>query len=458
VRLVARTIASRYALGARLGAGGMGDVFSAEDFRLHREVAIKLVPASEITAVARGRFIREAQSAARISHPNAVTVYDAGESDGYLYLVMERVTGETLDKRLAATGPMSVNEAATVATAVLGALGAAHNAGVVHRDVKPANIVVGPAGVKLVDFGIATLLDDVGNRLTAAGELVGTPKYLAPEQIVGQPATPASDLYSVGIVLFEMLAGFAPFDRGSPVATAIAHRDEEAIDVREVRTDVPARVAVVIGTALCKLPADRYHTAAEMQRALAPAVADDYAGDTVVMSPPSVGPAPTSTTRAGWWIAAVAAVAIGATVAALVVANGDDDPEGLPTSTAEPTSTAITSTTTAPTTTAPTTTVAATSAAAIASPAATVDELIALMSTDPSRYGPRTAEVIERLDGIDNRGRKSRDRAATLLDDAAVWAHAGELTPEAIALLDPVLSSLADQGGGNDDEDEDNDD
>jgi hypothetical protein len=259
-----------------------------------------------------------------------------------------------------------------------------------------------------------------------------------------------------------MLAGFTPFDRGSPVATAIAHRDEDAIDVREVRADVPARVAAVIATALRKQPADRYQSASEMERALAPAMADDYAGDTAVLPPPTVGSAPTSVTRAGWWIAA-AALAVGGTVAAIVVTNSGDDPEALPTvteSTANPMSTAFTSTTTTlPSTTLPaSTTVPPTSAAAIASPAATVDELIAVMSIDPSRYGPRTAEVVDRLDDIDNRGRKSRDRAAGLLDDAEAWVESGELTPEAYNMLDPVLSSLVNQGGGNDQGDEDEDD
>ena len=270
VRGMERTIAGRYVLRGPLGTGGMADVFVADDVRLHRQVAVKLVPAAAITPTVRARFVREARSAARIVHPNAVIVYDAGESEGFLYLVMERVSGHTLAEQLATTGPLPAHEAATIAIAVLGAVGAAHAAGVVHRDVKPANIIVGPGGVKLVDFGIATLLDEAGTAVTAAGELVGTPKYLAPEQISGQPATPATDVYAVGVVLFEMLTGSAPFERSTPVATALAHREEAPPDVRTLRSDVPPRVAAVVTTALQKNPADRYHSAAEMQRALVP--------------------------------------------------------------------------------------------------------------------------------------------------------------------------------------------
>jgi serine/threonine-protein kinase len=295
-----RTIAGRYVLRAPLGTGGMADVFAADDLRLNREVAVKLVPAAVVTPTVRARFVREARSAARIVHPNAVIVYDAGESEGYLYLVMERVTGQTLAERLATTGPLAVQDAVAVTIAVLGALGAAHAAGVVHRDIKPANIIVGPGGVKLIDFGIATLLDEIGSAVTAAGEVVGSPKYLAPEQVSGKPATPAMDVYAAGVVLFEMLAGAPPFDRGTPVATAIAHRDDAPPDVRTMRSDVPPRVAAVVRTALQKRPADRYQSAAEMQRALAPAVDAGYAGDTAVLSAPVMATATRPGVRA-WW-------------------------------------------------------------------------------------------------------------------------------------------------------------
>jgi serine/threonine-protein kinase len=458
---VERTIAGRYVLRGPLGTGGMADVFVADDLRLHRQVAVKLVPAAAITPTVRARFVREARTAARIVHPNAVVVYDAGESEGYLYLVMERVFGHTLGERLAATGPLPVQEAAQVAIAVLGALGAAHAAGVIHRDVKPANIIVGPGGVKLVDFGIATLLDEAGSTVTAAGELVGTPKYLAPEQISGGPATPATDVYAVGVVLFEMLTGAPPFDRSTPVATALAHREETPPDVRTLRSDASPRVAAVVTTALQKDPADRYQSAAEMQRALAPVASADYAADTAVLAAPTMSAGPRSSTRTAWWITAAVLAAVAAIVAAVIVLNDDDDGSGAPTTsaagasaTAAPTTAASTTTTAVPTTTTPPTTTTLPAPAAPQAP----EQLIAVFAADPVRYGPRTGEVIDRLGEIDNRGRRSRERAAQLLEESAGWVDNGELTAEAYALLEPVLAPLADQGNGNgNDEGEDGD-
>jgi serine/threonine-protein kinase len=456
-----RTIAGRYAIGVRLGSGAMGDVYGAHDLRLHRELAIKLVPEEGITDVARRRFVREARAAARFSHPNAVAVFDAGDADGFLYLAMERVEGQTLASRLAPNAPLTVSEAASIATAVLAALGAAHAAGVVHRDVKPSNIIVGPAGVKLVDFGIATLVGEAASNVTAAGDVVGTPKYLAPEQIAGQRATPETDLYAVGVVLFEMLTGVTPFDRGTPVATALAHRDEPAPDVRTVRPDVPPRVAAVIQTALQKRPTDRYRSASEMSRALAPAAAADYAGDTAVFAAPDAM-GPTGRHARAWWLVTAAAVVIaGAVAVAAVVANSDDPstaatslPAGLaPTTSPAPT---VAPTTTTATTT---TTVTTVPVAAIGpqSPAS-AEQLIAVLSADPARYGPATPEVIASLGEIKNRGRKSRERAAELIDAAHAWTEDGQLSAEAIGLLEAVLGPLVGDGGGDEDGDDDGDD
>ena len=437
----------------------MGEVYAAVDLRLDREVAIKLVPAAGIDQVTRARFVREARAAARINHPNAVAVFDAGEADGFLYLVMERVTGRTLSERLSETGPMPVAEAAAVASAVLAALGAAHSAGVVHRDVKPANIIGGPSGVKLVDFGIATLLGESGSSVTVAGELVGTPKYLAPEQIAGQPATPQTDLYAVGVVLFELVSGVVPFDRGTPVATAIAHREEAAPDVRTIRPDVPPRVAAVIHTALRKRPADRYHSAAEMRRALAPAEAADYAGDTAVLTT-MAGVAPDGRRGRGWWWAvAIVVLVVGGAVAFAVA---DDDPSSAPTTPAvgAPTSIAAvgasiavapatTVATTIPTTDASTTTAPPPPPIAPTTPA----ELIAVLDSDPARFGPQTSEVIQELDEILTRGNPRR-RATDLLEDASVWVEMGELSPEAFDLLVVVLTPIADENGDDDDDDD----
>ena len=212
-------IAGRYRLGASIGAGGMAHVFEGHDERLDRQVAIKLVPTAAIDPVVRERFRREARTSARFAHPNAVATYDAGEADGQLFLVMELVDGPSLARRLAAEGPLDMARACTSADAVLAALQAAHAAGIVHRDVKPANILLGRNGdVKLADFGIAKRLDDYSSELTGTGHFVGTPKYLAPEQLSGDPVTAATDVYATGVVLYEMVTGVAPFDAPTPLA------------------------------------------------------------------------------------------------------------------------------------------------------------------------------------------------------------------------------------------------
>ena len=171
-------------------------------------------------------------------------MFDAGDADGVLYLVMELVDGPSLAAVLAGHRQLAIDEAVRIADQVLQALGAAHRAGIVHRDVKPGNVLITSDGVaKLADFGIAKRLDDLAGDLTATGQFVGTPTYLAPEQVAGQPATAATDLYSTGVLLFEMLAGGPPFDAGTPMATALAHRDAPVPDVRARRPDVPATVA-----------------------------------------------------------------------------------------------------------------------------------------------------------------------------------------------------------------------
>ena len=263
-------IVGRYALGEPLGAGGMARVVEGHDARLDRRVAVKLLPADRIDAVGRERFRREARSSAGFSHPNAVAIFDAGEADGYLYIVMELVDGPSLADRLARHGPLGVDEAVRITASILAALEAAHAAGIVHRDVKPGNVLLGHRGaVKLADFGIARRLDDLSSDLTGAGLFVGTPKYLAPEQVAGRPATPATDVYATAIVLYEMLAGAAPYEGPTPMAIALAHQNAPIPDVRAARPDVPDHVAAVVRRAMAKDPAHRFRTAADMRAALA---------------------------------------------------------------------------------------------------------------------------------------------------------------------------------------------
>jgi len=267
-----RLLAGRYRLGDDLGAGGTARVFRAVDERLGRAVAVKLLD-SRIAASAdpsgRERFLKECRTLAGFSHPGAVLVFDAGEDDGDLFLVMELVEGDTLAHRLAHGGPLSVAESVRIASKILGVLAAAHSAGIVHRDVKPANILLGGAGmVKLADFGIAKRFDDIEESVTSTGFVVGTPRYLAPEQAMGESVTPATDVYAVGVLLYEMLAGRPPFVGDSAVAIAVAQQASVAPDIRTVRPDVPNTVATAIAGSLALDPAQRPASAAQLEVAL----------------------------------------------------------------------------------------------------------------------------------------------------------------------------------------------
>ena len=274
-------IAGRYELQRLLGAGGVGRVYAAIDTRLDRRVAIKLVSADQAESndpASTARFVAEARIGARFAHPNAVSVFDAGSSDGYLYLVTELVAGANLAQHLDAHGRLDVNHAVRVADQILGALEAAHAAGIVHRDVKPSNVLLDNEGNgKLADFGIAKRLDDVESSLTADGQFVGTPRYASPEQAAGRPATAATDVYATGVVLFEMLTGRPLYEGDEPVAVAIANQTAPIPDVRAIRPDVPAELAAVVRKALAKSPSDRYPDAGALRRALAEVVSSPVA-------------------------------------------------------------------------------------------------------------------------------------------------------------------------------------
>ena len=286
------------------------------------------------------RFGREARSSAGFAHPNAVTAFDAGESDGFLYLVMELVDGSSLAELLADGAPLPIDQALHIEDSILAALGAAHAAGIVHRDVKPGNVLLGAHGrVKLADFGIARRLDDLTSDLTGVGQFIGTPKYLAPEQLAGEPATPASDLYAAGVVLYEMLAGEPPFDAAMPMELAWAHQNAPVPDVRVLRPDVPAPVVATIATAMAKHPGQRFATADAMRRSLTlPAVPAGERPATALLAapvlPPTVigptterstddGPPPPSG-RWGWVVALAVLVALIVGGVAVALARQDD--------------------------------------------------------------------------------------------------------------------------------------
>ena len=260
-------LAGRYRLGELLGRGGMAEVRAARDERLDRDVAVKILrPELAADPLVRQRFESEARTSARLSHPNVVNVFDAGSDDESVFMVMERLPGETLDDELAA-GPMAVDRVVSVGAQVLDALAAAHAAGVIHRDIKPGNVLTCLDGVvKVADFGIATVLGAAS--VTATGLIIGTPAYLAPERAEGQPASDRSDVYSVGAVLYTCLTGRRPFEADSAVALMTVMQTRDPTPIREVRPEVPAGVAEVVARAMAKDPSRRFASAADMRAAL----------------------------------------------------------------------------------------------------------------------------------------------------------------------------------------------
>jgi eukaryotic-like serine/threonine-protein kinase len=265
-----QVLADRYELGEPVGAGGMARVLRAHDLVLERPVAVKLLR-EDIASddEVRDRFLREARTAAQFNHPNAVAVFDSGSDDGDPWIVMELVQGEDLSQRIRRTGPLDESEAVGIADCVLAALEAAHREGFVHRDVKPANIMLLDDGsVKLADFGIAKSVQDAASNITGTGQIIGTARYLAPEQVSGRPTTAASDVYAMGIVLYEMLAGQAPYTGSDPISVAVAHTREPVPDLAAALPHVSGDLAAVITRALAKDPAHRYADAGELRHAL----------------------------------------------------------------------------------------------------------------------------------------------------------------------------------------------
>ncbi|MFW6091543.1 MAG: protein kinase domain-containing protein [Actinomycetota bacterium] len=255
-------LADRYELARRLGSGGMAQVFAAYDRVLQRQVAIKLINDAHVRDPAGlERFTQEARLAAGLQHPNTVAVFDVGEHGGRPFIVMELVEGSTLADRLGHQGRLPLDETVAIADAVLAGLAAAHDRGMVHRDVKPSNILL-PAGggVKLADFGIATVGDS--GDLTSAGQVLGTPRYLAPERAAGHAATPASDVYAVGAIMYECLAG------GPVVHAGTAGGRTSAPPLADVVPQVPQDVAAVVDRALADNPLDRFANAQAMRHAL----------------------------------------------------------------------------------------------------------------------------------------------------------------------------------------------
>ncbi|KZF02749.1 MAG: Stk1 family PASTA domain-containing Ser/Thr kinase [Rhodococcus sp. (in: high G+C Gram-positive bacteria)] len=305
-----RNLSSRYELGEILGFGGMSEVHLARDNRLDRDVAIKVLRAD----LARDptfylRFRREAQNAAALNHPAIVAVYDTGEAEteaGPLpFIVMEYVEGSTLRDIVRGEGPMAPRHAMEVIADVCAALDFSHRNGIVHRDVKPANVMINNAGaVKVMDFGIARAIADSSSPMTQTAAVIGTAQYLSPEQARGEQVDARSDVYSLGCVLFEVLTGEPPFKGDSPVAVAYQHVREDPELPSRVNADVPRELDSIILKAMAKNPANRYQSAAEMrtdlvrvlggQRPSAPTVMNDEDRTTILGSMDARAPLPRS--------------------------------------------------------------------------------------------------------------------------------------------------------------------
>jgi eukaryotic-like serine/threonine-protein kinase len=290
-------LADRYAIGELLGRGGMAEVYLATDRVLDRPVAVKVLGgwlAHDGTFVE--RFRREALASARISHPALVAVFDAGSQDGVSYIVMEHVPGETVAEVIGKEGRFPPDRATRIGVSVADALAAAHAAGIVHRDVKPANVMLTPDGrTKLMDLGIAR--DIEGERITRASSILGTAGYVSPEQARGDPVDHRSDIYSLGCVMYEMLTGRRPFVADDPVAVAYMHVHEAPAPPTSVEPSVPAELEAVILRAMEKDPAARFQSVAEMGSALSDRTAPIALVTPTTPLPPVGGTAPRSPVR-----------------------------------------------------------------------------------------------------------------------------------------------------------------
>jgi eukaryotic-like serine/threonine-protein kinase len=333
-------IADRYELEELVGSGGMSTVFRARDLQLDRLVAIKILHERYVEDPEYvERFRREARAVAKLSHPNIVTVIDRGDDSGRQYIVFEHVEGENLKELVTRTGRMSPRRALELVIPVADGLAFAHEHGLVHRDVKPQNVLLSSEGeVKVTDFGIARSLD-VEHGVTQTGTVLGTSEYLAPEQASGEPVSPATDEYSLGVVLWELLTGEVPFTGENFVAVALRHVNEPPPRLLDRRPDLPPRLAAAVERALAKDPAHRFPSmsalAAELRACLAevdhrPAAAEDDSALTLVsraVSHPAPAPTPRPARRVrrrrpvALYVALALAVAAAAFVAVFLIAR-----------------------------------------------------------------------------------------------------------------------------------------
>jgi len=263
-------LSDRYTIERELGRGGMATVYLAEDLKLHRNVAVKVLRPELAASLGVERFVREIDIAANLTHPHILTLIDSGEADGFLYYVMPYIEGETLSDRMNREGQLPIDDALRITKEVAAALSYAHSQGLIHRDIKPENVLLSAGEAVVADFGIARAVSAAGGeRLTETGLAVGTPAYMSPEQAAGEREVDArSDQYSLGCVLYEMLAGDAPYTASTPQALIAKKLAEPTPRISVVRDSVPPAVETALAKALAKTPADRFVTAQQFAEAL----------------------------------------------------------------------------------------------------------------------------------------------------------------------------------------------
>ena len=333
-------LGGRYELRGVLGRGGMAEVHDGWDTRLSRPVAIKLLyPALAADEVTRRRFENEARAAAALNHPNIVAVHDSGEDHGTPYIVMERLPGPTLADEIEA-GPLSAERVRWVLADLLGALTAAHAAGILHRDIKPGNVLITASGTaKLADFGIAKT---GGAAHTRVGMVFGTANYLSPQRITGRPASPSDDLYALGVLGYEALTRQLPFERDHPVATMRAVLEEPLMPIAMLRPDVDPALIQVLERAMSRDPAYQFADAAAMRAALH-AAPPTRPATLMLPAPPPPPPPRRSRTR----MALLTAGLLAGVILAAVLLISDPPPQRAPvtpvTTSVEPTVPAVTS-------------------------------------------------------------------------------------------------------------------
>jgi hypothetical protein len=311
-QMIGTVLSGRYKLEAKLGSGGMSTVYLAIDGTLDRAVAVKVMHREMSEQPDQlERFRQEARAVAKLSHPHVVAVIDAGEDSGHPYIVFAYVEGETLKQRIARVGALDTQEALAYAIEIARGLTVAHGRNMVHRDIKPQNVLIDAEGrAKLTDFGISRQLEQDG--MTATGRVLGTTDYVAPEQAMGHPVDPRSDIYSLGVVLYEMLIGQVPFHADSQVGVAMKHVNEELPDVQQRRPEISAAAALVVERATAKDPAERYQevgamiddlsTALEVEAARAGSVTGEATSVLDAVPPPKRK----LSSGAGWSRAAIA--------------------------------------------------------------------------------------------------------------------------------------------------------